>query len=1239
MGWKSFVGRDKESATRTPIIFKLFGVKFTSLHKLVKRLAKKPVLSVPEAYPLSPRILKPYVNNAGVEEENKGYVPVSLLVRAIDNKSMLNIAVAGNYGVGKSSVIYTAEEKLDRWWLLWRRHRFIRISLASLLTKENKSAKEDKAPRNAGSVEAVTDKQIEYSILQQILYHDKPQATPKSRIRRIHKTRWYKPWVIAFFSLVSLVSLAFIFKPSWASVYTTYEGASKCVQALMKWGPLVALGLVFFILFRYLGRHYSFAVDKVGYKDVEMKLKEEMSVFNAYLDEIVYFFESTKYDVVVFEDLDRFANKEIIFYKLRELNTILNNSRSIKQKVNFVYAVSDDLFDATERVKFFDYIVTVIPVINSLNSYEKLKEVIRPAETFEKLGRTELWNLCDYLQDMRLLLNIVNEFNQFILLLDPKVMTEKVLFGLIVYKNYVPDDFAKMYNKAGVVANVLEDADEQRKAVLAGYDEEIAGLQVKIGETKDNLTKKQVALRKRYLDKAKELTNYSSYDMRVRYGGIDYQFDAVAENPLVFQQVREGNINTFRFNNSSSTPIPSFEEVERNMVGIKSFDTTMAQYEEESKHTIEELESSIQSLFNRKRDLPHTIEGIYQTYTESLDEKLKLLGSIQKQQLVKFLILNGYLDRHYQYYLSYFYPNSLSREDRVFVMRAARREGIQYDVRLNQLEEVIKRFSVEDFSSNESLLNVDLVREIFGKSSLYQSYRVPICNQIAKNKRLDFILLAYKAQPTVSSLFFFSLLKEYDFWNEIEQEGSSPEEQETLHEIYVRFGDLRDGRVNPRFRSWLPDNYVFFESRWDIITPKRAQNVFAACTPAFTALSLKNTPDLILADIIDNRRYEFSRKNVNAIVRKRGFIKEYKSAAYSAIRDANVPALTQVVESNWVQAFKTVFPDTSVHERPDTQCVLLNAHETPKAEVCRYLSKQWSRITNAELLQDGVLGRVFENSLVAPTWKNVYYYAVSKGKGLPLQFLYNNSFEDKVADTLSPDEESALARLIVFSDNVKVSKYSELVSLFTAPFCRIPFQIQQPRMKVLVEKELLEFNPANYKFLFDHYPSLYTQFLVNNLDAFVLHPEDYSINKSDALVAIRSLSNKKAKLDFIRSIKVHDLIFDPAFITIVRKFVEDGDLKVTEIGHQLLISVIAGAPTITRVTIGRRAILSLDYDRDVVTNVLNAIGGEYRRFTTDSATSSITYSLDAIKICNDLVAKGYIASCEKKDSKIIIYKK
>ena len=70
----------------------------------------------------------------------------------------------------------------------------------------------------------------------------------------------------------------------------------------------------------------------------------------------MYFFESTTYDTVFIEDLDRF-NQPNIFIKLRELNTVINNYDNIKRKVVFIYAIKDDMFKDEERTKFFDFIV------------------------------------------------------------------------------------------------------------------------------------------------------------------------------------------------------------------------------------------------------------------------------------------------------------------------------------------------------------------------------------------------------------------------------------------------------------------------------------------------------------------------------------------------------------------------------------------------------------------------------------------------------------------------------------------------------------------------------------------------------------------------------------------------------------------------------------------------------------------------------------------------------------------
>ena len=50
------------------------------------------------------------------------------------------------------------------------------------------------------------------------------------------------------------------------------------------------------------------------------------------MDEIVYFFETTKTELVIIEDLDRFKSTNI-FVALRELNNILNHYEKIEDKV------------------------------------------------------------------------------------------------------------------------------------------------------------------------------------------------------------------------------------------------------------------------------------------------------------------------------------------------------------------------------------------------------------------------------------------------------------------------------------------------------------------------------------------------------------------------------------------------------------------------------------------------------------------------------------------------------------------------------------------------------------------------------------------------------------------------------------------------------------------------------------------------------------------------------------------
>ena len=69
--------------------------------------------------------------------------------------------------------------------------------------------------------------------------------------------------------------------------------------------------------------------------------------------------------------MDRY-NVNQIFQRLREVNTLVNNQLKKENKIplRFFYLLRDDIFISKDRTKF-DYIMPVVPVIDSSNSYDQ----------------------------------------------------------------------------------------------------------------------------------------------------------------------------------------------------------------------------------------------------------------------------------------------------------------------------------------------------------------------------------------------------------------------------------------------------------------------------------------------------------------------------------------------------------------------------------------------------------------------------------------------------------------------------------------------------------------------------------------------------------------------------------------------------------------------------------------------------------------------------------------------------
>lgn len=248
---------------------------------------------------------------------------------ALKNRRIRNVALCGPYGAGKSSIINSYLKSHAA-----AQQKSLRISMATFI--ESKTEGSD----SSHSV-ALKPDEIETGILKQLFYKVPHTKIPQSRYRKLHKggklIAWRNLVLISFFLLL----LGFIFAPDHVInvtniLYETWPFSTLPAKvAIVAFAVLFTgvLGSIAWCFYPAFSRMKISSISISAKANVEGDEESKESIFNKNMDEIVYFFEETRYRYVFFEDLDR-LNDAAIFVRLRELNTLLNNDDEIK----------DDLF-------------------------------------------------------------------------------------------------------------------------------------------------------------------------------------------------------------------------------------------------------------------------------------------------------------------------------------------------------------------------------------------------------------------------------------------------------------------------------------------------------------------------------------------------------------------------------------------------------------------------------------------------------------------------------------------------------------------------------------------------------------------------------------------------------------------------------------------------------------------------------------------------------------------------------
>ncbi len=1044
-----------------------------------------------------------FVNLAPTDQADKDGVYSEALLFATADPKVSNIALTGPYGSGKSSIIQSFLKRYPR------RGRTLHISLAAFVPE---------ADTVSGKV---SRQEIERSILQQMLYGADANKLPLSRFKRIQT-----PGVLSIFRslyiLLGLLAIWFVFLKREEII----SGSFLSPLAFSNWlnFGIVAVAILFLwgALHHFYVASFGVSLKSISLKDIEIRPSsdDQESILNRHLDEIIYFFQVTDYDLVIIEDLDRFDDAEI-FVTLREINRLVNENAGVKRSIRFLYALRDDIFANTDRTKFFEFIIPVIPIINISNSIDMVLEQGKRLELDGRLDRQFLREVSRYLNDLRLIQNIFNEYAIYASNLetdDENILDPNKLLAILIYKNVYPRDFEQLHRGEGHLADVLGRHDELVSRGEAAYKAEIVELEKQIDIAERQTPSDLKELRQIYAMALIE--RLPDYVFRVSVDGqtwiplqqlVDHDaFESVIEA----KQLKHRNINNHQQWLDISNLQNDVDRQKSYLLRRTELEGRAEANKDASLRRIRELRARIATLRRTKFN---------ELVRSSADRVTDLFNDFgEKGELARFLILEGHLDDTYYQYTSLFHSGRLSPNDNKFLIQIRAFATPDPGFPIDNPKEVIAAMRDEDFGQSY-VLNVKLVDCLLSEATRDSDQTRNLFEFIASHFDgcEDFFEAYYATGREVSRL----LSGLADAWKSfvptiiVSKRNLSHVTQLVANLPESALATVASDSELPEFvAANLPEILALAP---DLI-PERLERI---------GFEIRDLPAIgsytgIVRSMVKRGLFELSIANLEHIYRAvlgETNLTAFRERNYTTLRSITDSALITRVERDFDLYLSNVLLELAEDSEEDAAAIIdiLCREELDRDSVREFFGRQTAFLPTLDGVPERMHDMVFELQRIEPTWENCVVFMGSSGFAAEILLVYLDRKDVRSAILKQPLPSDPgtlpLRQFLVNADAMSDEGYREYVRALPNPFTKFPENLDSSKLTILIEERKITFSKENLDTL-DVETDLPVVFLADNIETYLANPDTFALDddfRETLLGSDISDCNKRAIIDLM----------------------------------------------------------------------------------------------------------------------------
>ena len=1031
---------------------------------------------------------------------------------------ILNIAITGAYSSGKSSVIKTYEK-------LHTNKRYTYISLANFGDVEEGTKQENEKEAN-----------LEWKIINQFIHQIDYRKIPQTRFKiKFNINKWQILINILLLEILISSIIYIINFNKWSiNIDGIYNNILKTIlikvrsEEFLVFLILISVTLTTNYVYKFIKSQYQKPIlkkIKFSNNEIELSEKQEESYFDRYLDEIIYLFLNSQSDVIIFEDIDRYNNRDI-FSKLREINFLLN--KKSKTPIRFLYLLRDDIFNSKDRTKFFDFIIPIVPVIDSSNSYDKLLEYLG-AEQINKFDNIFLERVCLYIDDLRLLKNIYNEYIIYNGRIQGTELNRNKLLAIIIYKNIFPTDFSNLQLNSGFVYDIFYNKKDLIRRIKDSIDMQI----------KNNLNLVE-ATRKEHLNNLDELDalylTSGLYNLRVdnkydnNYGNrIEYVKKMKTNNANIEMVSKDGYYNTYtkidlqdkldEFNKNE-------EYVRRKQILELKMNDEISKIKNENKN-LENEKMKLDNLefhkFNKKN-----IEEIFTNKNLNNSTKYKNIKDNLYYPLIKYLLRNGYIDETYTDYLTYFYENRLKTADKIFLRSITDEISKEYTYKLIDINNIIGRLKFTDFNKEE-ILNFDLLNFLLDNK---HKYLKNMLQKVIADKNFNFIFSYLSGlNERYNSIFIQELNIEWgSVFKELLDSRKITKEEKVMYIRYTIMYSKVDRVVEMDIDNCL-SNFISNEKEflnYYYSDDEKLIEILNKIKVKFKRINFNDSYNKLFYKVYENNLYELNFYMINLVLKNIYKIPEsldYFQKNYTLICSSD-STLKRYVNSNINEYIAEMIGNSNnvIIDSEKDAIDILNNENLNREYKLDYICKLEINISNLREIKDVELWRdIVKRNLLKSSAYNVFTYfdEFQVINSTILSFL-NDNIIDFNYDYLKEvfDEKTTLnflKKIIYIEDEfLEDEVYKRILKECNYHIEKFnDSSIKNEKMKILIELNIISMTKENILFLRLNYPNLNIEFITNKIEEYLNCLSDEMYEENEILELL-----KKEDIDNIQKINI-----------------------------------------------------------------------------------------------------------------------